>query len=49
MKAYVYKSSGIEGFDDAALGAAEASTYEPAMFFCTPVVGEYFFNFGYRP
>ena len=45
----VYRSSGVEGLDDAAVGAVQASTYAPAQFLCTPVVGVSVFNLQYSP
>jgi hypothetical protein len=45
----IYKSSGVEGLDDEAMGSAQHSTYTPATFLCTPVVGSYLFSFAYRP
>jgi len=34
----IARSSGLEGFDDAVLGAAQHTRYQPAKFLCTPVV-----------
>jgi hypothetical protein len=45
----IYKSSGVPGVDDEAMGSAQFSTYYPATFLCTPVVGDYLFSFTYRP
>ncbi|HEY5425509.1 MAG TPA: energy transducer TonB [Candidatus Tumulicola sp.] len=45
----VYKSSGVDGIDDEAMASAQHSTYAPATFLCTPVVGDYLFSFTYRP
>jgi len=45
----IYKSSGVDGIDDEAMGSAQHSTYTPAMFLCTPVVGDYLFSFTYKP
>lgn len=48
-KSLIYKSSGVDGVDDEAMGSAERSTYKPATLLCTPVVGEYLFTFTYGP
>jgi hypothetical protein len=49
IKEYVYKSSGVPGIDSYALYMAEASTYAPATFLCTPVVSDYLFKLDYGP
>jgi hypothetical protein len=40
IRATMKESSGVEGLDDAALAAADYTTYNPARFLCMPVVGE---------
>lgn len=45
----VWRSSGVDGIDATALGAAQFSTYEPAQFLCTPVVGYGIFRLDYKP
>lgn len=44
VKASVYKSSGLQAFDDAATEAALRSKYAAPMLLCTPVVGKYLFR-----
>jgi hypothetical protein len=48
-KSYVSISSGIEGVDAAAISGVLQSTFTPATFWCTPVVGKYFYRFTYTP
>ena len=45
----VWKSSGVEGLDASAIGAAESSTFTPAEFLCTPVVSDGIFTWTYKP
>jgi TonB family protein len=44
VKSSVYKSSGLQAFDNAATQAALRSKYAPPMLLCTPVVGKYLFR-----
>jgi hypothetical protein len=48
-KSYVYRSSGVDYGDMRAIFAATHSQYVPAMFLCTPIVGEYLFTVDYMP
>lgn len=48
-KSYVYKSSGVNYADTLALDAANRSSYVPAKFLCTPIVGEYLFTADFEP
>jgi hypothetical protein len=43
------KSSGVDGIDQAALGAAQGAIFLPAEFLCTPVVSTYFLWVYYNP
>jgi len=45
----IWKSSGVEGLDASAIGAAENSTFSPAEFLCTPVVSDGIFTWTYKP
>ena len=45
----IWSSSGVDGLDEAARGAAQISTYKPAVFLCTPVVSYGIFRFEYQP
>lgn len=42
--AAVFKSSGIDAFDIAAVQAAEESTYNPRIAYCRPTIGVYLFK-----
>lgn len=44
----IWKSSGVAGIDETARAAAVMSTYAPATFLCTPVVGSYLFALTYE-
>ena len=48
LQSYVYKTSGIAGVDSYALLEAQATTYTPATFLCTPVVSDYLFSVKYE-
>jgi hypothetical protein len=47
--AFVWGTSGLRPFDDAALEAAEKSTYEGALSYCKPVPASYFFRVTFDP
>jgi hypothetical protein len=47
-KAIVLDSSGSKIDDDATMEAARRSTYAPAQFYCTPVVGTYLFEADFK-
>lgn len=47
LRTSIEKSSGVEGLDLAALGAARVSEFAPATFLCTPVVSELFMTYTY--
>jgi TonB family protein len=49
IRATVEKSSGVEGLDDAAMASVQQTTYHPAQFLCTPVVGEVEEEIEYTP
>jgi TonB family protein len=49
VRTEVYRSSGVEGLDDAALGAAQATTFKPATFLCIPVVSDFIMTVQYAP
>lgn len=49
VKTRLWQSSGVEGIDDAALSAAQWTTYEPAQFMCTPVVSSAIIGVHYKP
>lgn len=49
VRSKLYKSSGIDGLDTAALAGAQASTFTPATFLCVPVVSEVIWNWDYSP
>lgn len=44
VDAYVFRSSGYDAFDKAAMEAARLSTYSPKIAYCQPVVGQYLFR-----
>jgi hypothetical protein len=48
VKTRIWHSSGVDGIDDAAVGAAQLTTYEPAQFLCIPVVNYGVFRLDYR-
>lgn len=48
VKTRIWHSSGVDGIDDAAMGAAQLTTYEPAQFLCIPVVNHGVFRLDYR-
>lgn len=45
----IWRSSGVEGIDDAALSAVQWTTYRPAEFLCTPVVSSGIYAEEYKP
>lgn len=45
----IFKSSGIEAFDIAAMDAAARSTYHPKIAYCRPTIGIYLFKVDYFP
>lgn len=49
VKERVEQSSGVDGLDDAAVGAVQQSHYRPAQFLCTPVVSEMLVDMEYVP
>lgn len=49
VKADLWRSSGIEGLDNAAIGQFGESSYHPATFLCTPVVSSGIFAVRYEP
>jgi TonB family protein len=49
VDAKVFKSSGIEAFDIAAMDAAARSTYHPKIAYCRPTIGVYLFKVTYVP
>jgi hypothetical protein len=49
IQMWVHKSSGIEYADELATGAAQRSTYAPATFLCSPIVGRYLFRVDFTP
>jgi hypothetical protein len=49
VKTTIWRSSGVDGLDAAALGAAQFSTYRAAQFLCTPVVSSEFVEVKYKP
>jgi hypothetical protein len=44
LKEELFKSSGLDAFDQVALGDAHETIYNPAMFLCTPVVSIYIYR-----
>lgn len=47
--AWIYVPSGVQAFDDAAVSAARASTYQPGRAFCQSVPGVYLFRAMFKP
>jgi TonB family protein len=44
IKTFIYQSGGDPAFDYEATETAIASTYQPAMLLCSPIVGKYLFR-----
>lgn len=49
LAASVMYTSGLQAFDDAAMRAAESSTYTPATAYCKPVLSRYLFRASFNP
>ena len=49
VKTEIHHSSGVDGIDEAAIAAVEFSTFRPATFLCTPVVGAQLVTIDYAP
>ena len=49
VKVRLIRSSGVPQIDENLIASAESTTFRPAMFLCTPVVGEYTMVGNYNP